>query len=421
MTEGGARRSAAVCLLALFLPFAAVSFAFPRAAFMVEAAAETAGASETVGAEAASAIEASAETAATSIAETAAETAEAAASRGEAVAEVTTGRILYERNGGRRLPMASTTKVVTALAVIARGGLDETVVIPREAVGVEGSSVYLREGERWTVLDLLYGLLLRSGNDCAVALALHCDGSLDAFAERMNALALACGAEDSRFVNPHGLPAAGHYTTARDLCRIAACALRDETFRSIASCRTHCVPDGGAGARVLHNKNKFLLDYEGADGVKTGYTKEAGRCLVASATRGGMHAVSVVLGCPDMYGHSAALLDAAFARYRMRPLLRAESYVRAVPAGSGGRTCRCACAHSFSYPLAEGEEGLVRVAEELPARLPLPVRAGQPVGNLQIFFENQLIFSQKIVSIESVKKGFLDALREIAENYRGME
>ena len=101
----------------------------------------------------------------------------------------------------------------------------------------------------------------------------------------------------------------------------------------------------------------------------------------------------------------------------MRPLLRAESYVRAVPAGSGGRTCRCACAHSFSYPLAEGEEGRVRVAEEMPARLPLPVRAGQPVGNLQIFFENQLIFSQKIVSIESVKKGLLDALREIAENY----
>lgn len=420
MTEGGARRAAAVCLLALFLPFAAASFALPRAAFMTEAAAETTGASETLGAEAVSATEAAwmEEGAAT---EAAAETAEAAVSRGEAVAEVTTGRILYERNGGRRLPMASTTKVVTALAVIARGGLDETVVIPREAVGVEGSSVYLREGERWTVLDLLYGLLLRSGNDCAVALALHCDGSLDAFAERMNALALACGAEDSRFVNPHGLPAAGHYTTARDLCRIAACALRDETFRSIASCRTHRVPDGGAGARVLHNKNKFLLDYEGADGVKTGYTKEAGRCLVASATRGGMHAVSVVLGCPDMYGHSAALLDAAFARYRMRPLLRAESYVRAVPAGSGGRTCRCACAHSFSYPLAEGEEGLVRVAEELPARLPLPVRAGQPVGNLQIFFENQLIFSQKIVSIESVKKGFLDALREIAENYRGME
>ena len=415
MTEGGARRSAAVCLLALFLPFAAVSFAFPRAAFMVEAAAETAGASETVGAEAASAIEASAETAATSIAETAAETAEAAASRGEAVAEVTTGRILYERNGGRRLPMASTTKVVTALAVIARGWLDETVVIPREAVGVEGSSVYLREGERWTVLDLLYGLLLRSGNDCAVALALHCDGSLDAFAERMNALALACGAEDSRFVNPHGLPAAGHYTTARDLCRIAACALRDATFRSIASCRTHRVPDGGAGARVLHNKNKFLLDYEGADGVKTGYTHEAGRCLVTSAARSGMRLVCAVLGSPKMYERSAQLLDDCFSAYKLRPIAEKGQPAFLLPTDVKGKFCRCACDETCTYPLTDTECARLHAAVNLPPRVCLPVRQGQCVGNLQIFLANQLLFSLKIVSIETIDKNILDILREIAQ------
>ncbi len=366
---------AAACLLAALLAFAGLFFSGPHTSF----AAET--------------------------------------SRGEAVAEVTTGRILYEHNGGRRLPMASTTKVVTALTVIAGGGLDEVVAIPREAVGVEGSSVYLQEGERWTVLDLLYGLLLRSGNDCAIALALHCAGSVEAFAERMNVLALTCGAEDSRFVNPHGLPAEGHYTTACDLCRIAACAMRDETFRSIVSCRSHRVPDGGAGVRVLHNKNKFLQNYAGADGVKTGYTKEAGRCLVASAERDGMRAVSVVLGCPDMYGRSAELLDGAFSRYKMHPLFRAEEYLRTVAAGKSGKNCRCGCAHSFSYPLAEGEEELVRIEEDLPASLPLPVRAGQPVGNLKIFFANQLLFSQKIVTIESVNQGILDILRAIAEKY----
>ena len=343
----------------------------------------------------------------------------AVCSRAEAVAEVTTGRILWEQDADLRLPMASTTKVVTALAVLAAGGLDDTVVIPREAVGVEGSSVYLQEGERWTVRDLLYGLLLRSGNDCAVALALHCAGSVGAFAARMNALARACGAENSHFVNPHGLPAEGHYTTARDLAHIAAVALRDPVFREIVSCRSHAVPDGGAGARVLYNKNKFLQGYAGADGVKTGYTKEAGRCLVASASRGGMHAVSVVLDSPDMYARSAELLDAAFSRFAMRTLFCAESFSRDLPTDARGKSCRCACeyASDFAYPLAEGEEKYVRTEVDLPDRLTLPVRAGQAVGNLRIFFAKQLIFSQKIVTIESMNKGIADILREIAEKY----
>ena len=130
-----------------------------------------------------------------------------------------------------------------------------------------------------------------------------------------------------------------------------------------------------------------------------------------------MRAVSVVLGCPDMYGRSAELLDGAFSRYKMHPLFRAEEYVRTVAAGKSGKNCRCGCAHSFSYPLAEGEEELVRIEEDLPASLPLPVRAGQPVGNLKIFFANQLLFSQKIVTIESVNQGILDILRAIAEKY----
>lgn len=339
-------------------------------------------------------------------------------SRGEAVVEVTSGRLLFAENADRELPPASTTKILTALIIAEDCDLGAVVEVPREAAGTEGSSVYLAAGEKITVRDLLYGLMLRSGNDCAVTLALYHSGSIPAFAECMNERAKALGAEHSHFANPHGLPAEGHYTSARDLATIAAAALRNDTFSEIVGTEKYTVPDGGCGyVRTWQNKNKMLYNYEGADGVKTGYTKEAGRCLVTSATRGGMRIVSAVLNSPSMYERSGELLDLCFAKYSMKRVYSAQSAAFEVPTDVPGKICRGRCEGDLFYPLAEGEEQEVKTRVSLPQMRRLPVHSGEIIGNVEIRFQNQLIFSQKIVSIVDMEKSYFDILREIARSH----
>lgn len=230
-------------------------------------------------------------------------------SRGECVLEAGSFRFLHELNADLPLPMASTTKILTALIVLEDCGPDEIVIVPAEAERAEGSSVYLRRGEKRTVEELLYGMMLRSGNDCAVALAIHHSGSIGKFAVVMNIRAAAMGAESSHFCNPHGLPDEKHYTTSRDLALIAAHAMGNPAFRAIVSCKFY--PFSG-----WKNKNKLLFNgFEGACGIKTGFTRQAGRCLVAAAERGGRLLVSVVLNCPQMYERTQELLDQCFSRY----------------------------------------------------------------------------------------------------------
>lgn len=175
-----------------------------------------------------------------------------------------------------RLPMASTTKILTAIIILEDCDLNEIISVPKQAELAGGSSVYLREGDQISVRDLLYGLMLRSGNDCAVSLAIRHSGDLKAFAQAMNERAVRIGAEHSHFCNPHGMPDENHYTTARDLAIISAYAMNNETFREIVSCQYY-------EAKSWKNKNKMLFDYDGAIGIKTGFTTRAGRCLVTAA------------------------------------------------------------------------------------------------------------------------------------------
>ncbi len=307
----------------------------------------------------------------------------AAASAGEAkaecVVEVSSKRILHECNAETDLPMASTTKILTAILVIDDCALDETFAIPKEAEGVEGSSVYLKAGEIYTVHELLYGLMLRSGNDCAVALALHHSGSIEAFAQKMNEKAVRLGATHSHFVNPHGLPDKRHYTTARDLAFVAAYAMENETFREIVSCKFY-EPRGWA------NKNKMLRTYEGAIGVKTGFTTSAGRCLVTSAERGGMKLVSVVLDCPQMYERTADLLNAAFSAYSMHTLCAPSEKIEGF-----------AVRYGFSYPLTEEEAE--NVTREVELYFPRPEHAGEVAGEMKIYLKKELLFSQNLFMI----------------------
>lgn len=222
--------------------------------------------------------------------------------------------ILSSNNAHVRLAMASTTKIMTAMVVLDNVvDVDVQLAIPREAVGVEGSSVYLKRNEIWSVRDLLYALMLRSGNDAAVALSIAVGGSVQGFVDMMNAKASELGLKDTHFTNPHGLHDDNHYTTAYDLAIITAEAMKNPLFKSIVSAKSYVVEGNYTHDRYyLGNKNKMLLMMEGADGVKTGYTKNSGRCLVSSATRGDTQLICVVLNVHDMWNVSKNLLEKGF-------------------------------------------------------------------------------------------------------------
>ncbi|MBP3293400.1 MAG: D-alanyl-D-alanine carboxypeptidase, partial [Clostridia bacterium] len=194
--------------------------------------------------------------------------------------ETSTGEILYAKNANERCPMASTTKIMTAVVALEHGDLAKPVQIAEKACGVEGSSIYLTAGEELTLEDLLYALMLESANDAAAAIAYEIAGGIEPFAELMNQTAERLGLSDSHFTNPHGLDDEAHYTTAADLAKLTAYALQNPKFRQIVSTYKHQIPlRGDEGVRVLLNHNKLLRMSEDVIGVKTGFTKRSGRCL----------------------------------------------------------------------------------------------------------------------------------------------
>ncbi len=331
----------------------------------------------------------------------------ATASAGESVIEVSSGRVLFERNADKKLPMASTTKILTAIVIIEDCNLEEKIKIPAAGVGIEGSSVYLKADDEYTVKQLLYGLMLRSGNDCAVTLALHHSGSIEAFACVMNERAKSWGATNSNFVNPHGLPNENHYTTANDLAKITAHAMQNGIFKDIVSTKFFKEND-------WQNKNKMLYSYEGANGVKTGFTKKAGRCLVSSANKNGMQLVCVVLNSPEMYERSSELLDNAFLSYGMEKLYSAEREF-VLPTDVENKTCILKAERDFYYPVAKGES--VKTEFDLPKDIRLPIKRGENKGKVNIYLENQLIFSENLCTIKDVNKSYADYLKEVIDNF----
>ena len=227
-----------------------------------------------------------------------------------------TAEILYAENADLKMEIASTTKILTALCVIENNDVFSVREIPAKAVGVEGSSIYLRKGEKWRVLDLLFGLMLRSGNDAATALAILTAGSVENFTESMNQTAKKIGARNSNFTNPHGLHEEKHYSTAHDMALITAYALKCPIFAEICKTKSHSYTFENAFGEsvkgVFYNKNKLLYSYEPATGVKTGYTKHSGRCLISSARKDGVELVCVALNVYDTYGVTKSLFEKYF-------------------------------------------------------------------------------------------------------------
>ncbi|MBQ7828528.1 MAG: D-alanyl-D-alanine carboxypeptidase [Clostridia bacterium] len=257
------------------------------------------------------------------------------------LAEGSTGKIIWSKNGDERLPMASTTKIMTALVAIENSDdLTRPVKISPDACGIEGSSVYLKEGEKLTLEQLLYALLLESANDSACAIAIEIAGSLEKFADMMNGTAERIGMVDSHFTNPHGLDDEEHYTTAADMARLAVHALNNEDFARIVSTYKTTIPmNGDEGTRLLLNHNKMLKYYDGAIGVKTGFTKRSGRCLVSAAERDGVRMIAVTLSAPDDWNDHKSMLDFGFSRYKHITLVEAGSVNHSIPVTGSTSDC----------------------------------------------------------------------------------
>jgi len=331
------------------------------------------------------------------------------------VLEKDSGRLIAGKNENAKLAMASTTKIVTAITVIQNcNDLDEQIQISDKAVGIEGSSIYLRSEEIISVRDLLYGLMLRSGNDSAVALACHVGGSVESFADMMNETAKKAGATNSNFVTPHGLDHKDHYTTAYDLAKITAYALNNPTFKEIVSTKMHTVPaTNKSEKRYMHNKNRLLNNLEGCIGVKTGFTKKAGRCLVSAIERENTTYVCVVLNCGPMFEESATLLNNADYSYKNTKIIdkNKEIYNEYIIDKADGKLYLYS-EEDFCYPLSSGELQNIRI--EYNVKLD-NAKVGDQVGEIKVFLKNDLLKTIKLVTINKIDKLIDSGTLEICE------
>ncbi|MEF2838714.1 MAG: D-alanyl-D-alanine carboxypeptidase family protein [Oscillospiraceae bacterium] len=324
--------------------------------------------------------------------------AEAVSAKRAYVLDAVTGRVLYEKNPHERSLIASTTKIMTALIVCEQCNVLDRMRIPREAVGIEGSSMYLREGEVLTLQELLYGLMLSSGNDAAVALAIYCGGTVEGFAQLMNDKARNLGLKNTHFENPNGLDSPGHYSTARDLAVLAAYAMENPIFQKTVSAKSLMM-----GQRYLSNHNKLLWRVEGADGVKTGYTRAAGRILVSSALRDGRRLVAVTIDDPDDWNDHAAFLEEGFSRYSLQRVVRKGDRIDTVEV-VGGETEKVSviAAEDFSYSLAEEEKTCLMLPG--PGFVYAPAVEGAAAGYAYVLLEGRAVGKVTVVFGQTIEQ-----------------
>lgn len=329
------------------------------------------------------------------------------AAKGAVLIDGESGRILFGQNENEMLPEASCTKIMTALIALESCALDENVTAGKNAHGVEGTSLYLSEGETLNMEQMLYGLMLRSGNDAAVAIAEHVAGSVKAFAERMNRRAAELNA-DAHFVNPHGLDAEGHRASALGLARIMRAAMQNDDFRTITGTQRKVIPwVGNEYSRVLENKNRLLRDYEGATGGKTGFTSRAGRCLVFSAERDDLELIGAVLNCYTWFDAATVLLDYGFDHFRMERALSAGQLAGTASVLNGE-------VKQVDAVAAENLAAAVEIGSRPEVKLEIrdqeaPLREGQVIGEARLEVNGQVVDRCDLVAAREVRLWSLGA------------
>ncbi len=323
--------------------------------------------------------------------------------RGMCVMEKDSTRVLYEKDMHTTRSNASTTKIVTAITVLTHcDDLDEVITVDNKSIGIEGTSIYLRKGEQLSVRDLLYGLMLRSGNDSAVALACHVGTTEENFVNMMNKLCKDIGAKNTHFANPHGLDNAEHYTTAYDLALVTAYALDNPVFAEIVSTKHYTIPKTNLSeARYLTNKNRLLNSLDGCVGVKTGFTSRAGRCLVSAIKRNGVTLVCVVLNCGPMFEESVELLNKAYNEYNFAPVvIKNEPIYNEYYIDNVRGTLNLFADETYIYPVKESEKDKLKVVYKLN-ELTKNIGEGEEVGEISVFYDNHL---QKTIKLYTINK-----------------
>ncbi len=296
-----------------------------------------------------------------------------------------TGEILYQKNIHQRRAPASTTKIMTGILAVENGVLSDQVTSSNRAAYEGGSSIYLTPNETLTLEELVYGLLVKSGNDAAVAIAEHIGGSVEDFAVMMNLKAREIGAVNTNFKNPNGLPQEGHLTTAYDLGQIARYALNNGFFAQVVSTSKKRISwPGHSWDRILNNTNKLLTKEDIVDGVKTGYTRAAGRCLVASATKNGQQLVSVALKSADIWSDSLTLLNYGFDNYQKLEVISKGEKVHSL-SFSNNKQVDLVTAKEFNYILAKGTKAKVKKVINISENISLPIKEADKLGNLAIY------------------------------------
>jgi D-alanyl-D-alanine carboxypeptidase (penicillin-binding protein 5/6) len=320
------------------------------------------------------------------------------------------GEIFYKKNPDKIRPMASTTKIMTAIIALENEPLTKKVCVSREAIGVIGSSIYLYEGEQLSLEELLYAMMLESANDAAAAIAIEVADSVENFAVLMNKKAAELGLNDTNFTNPHGLYDERHYTTASNLAALTAYALKNEDFRTIVSTYKRVIPlNNNEGSRVLINHNKLLTRYKGTIGVKTGYTIKSGRCLVSAAVRDGLTLIAVTLNAPDDWNDHKKMLDYGFETYERIVLSpdTEEPYIVPVVGGNIG-FIQCDTTDNVSVVLKKKDKNITSVIE-LKRFYYAPITEGTRLGQ-RIFYNNGEEIARvpvnALYNIESVKYKF---------------
>lgn len=326
--------------------------------------------------------------------------------------EAETGKILYEKNAYDKRPPASTTKMMTLIVALEKGNLDDIVTVGEHAAQTEGSTMWLSAGEQMKMLDLLYGIILVSGNDATVAVAEHIAGSVPKFAALMNEKAAAIGAKDTHFTNPNGLPDDRHFTTAYDLAIIAAYGYKNPIFTSIVGTVNRKMPWPGKNQeRDLYNENKLLWQYEGGNGVKTGYTDAAGRCLVSGAKRNGVQLIAVVLDGDYMWTDSMKLLDYGFSQTSPYTLIKQGDIFKTVSVRDG-KTQNVVLKSASDVvvgALPEERDKFTTVVEA--GRVNAPVYTGQKLGRVKVLYEGKEVAGTDLVAAGDVeRKSFFGTL-----------
>lgn len=339
------------------------------------------------------------------------------------VIEANSKRVLLEKNSEQKLPMASTTKIMTALVALENTeNLDEIFATDNRAVGLEGTSIYLKKDEHLSMRHLLYGLMLASGNDASLAIAYKVgDGSLEKFIGLMNNKAIELGLHNTHFDNPHGLDSTNHYTSAYDLAIITAKAMENSDFREIVKTKYQQIPSNISGQnRFLRNKHKLLQsNMEGCEGVKTGFTDNALRCCVTSVIRNNMRLICVVLNCPDMFEVSRNLIEKCYGEYTYTNLLEANKYIDSISVNEGmNDSVKTYTKQACYFPLKESETNKIDYKIILPEIKNAPIQKDEKVGEYKIYFDNDLIFCENIYTMETVEeKNYTEKIKDIIENW----